>query len=76
MGLEQISMVFWPALCLVIPSRVRRDIRFEANISKYMKRIVIRFETNKTSYIRLFCIEANQQVLYVKRIKKEAKIPC
>jgi hypothetical protein len=42
---------------------VRRDIRFEANISEY--------EANKTGFIRLFRIEANQRIYYAKRIKAE-----
>jgi hypothetical protein len=37
---------------------VRRDIRFGAN----MKRIFIRFKANKTGFIRLFRIEANQRI--------------
>jgi hypothetical protein len=40
-----------------------------------MKRICIRFAANKTGFIRLFCIEANQRILYAKQIKKEANIP-
>jgi hypothetical protein len=38
--------------------RVPRDIRFQANISK-IKRIFVRFEVNKTGFIRLFRIKAN-----------------
>ncbi len=52
-------------------SRVRRDIRFEAN----MKRNFIRFEANKTGFISLFRIEANRRILHAKRIKTEANIP-
>jgi hypothetical protein len=55
--------------------RVRRDIRFEANISEYEANI-FRFEANKTGFICSFRIEANQRILYAKRLKTEAKIPC
>jgi hypothetical protein len=39
-----------------------------------MKRIFIRFDANKTGFIRLFRIEANRQILHAKRIA-EANIP-
>jgi hypothetical protein len=51
---------------------VRRDILFETN----MQRMFIRFEANKTGFIRLFRIEANQRIFHAKRIKTEANIPC
>ncbi len=38
--------------------RLRRDIRFHANISKF-KRIFIHFEVNKIGFICLFRIKAN-----------------
>ncbi len=53
---------------------MRRDVRFEANISEY-ERIFIRFEENITGLICLVCIEANWLILHAKRIKKEANIP-
>ena len=37
-------------------ARVRRNIRFEANISEN--------KANKTGFIRLFCIEANRRILH------------
>jgi hypothetical protein len=51
-----------------VRSKVRRVIRFEAN----MKRMFIRYEANKTGFIRLFRIEANRLILHAKRIKTEA----
>jgi hypothetical protein len=39
-----------------------------------MKRIFIRFEANKTGFIRLFRIEANQRILNAKQIETEANI--
>jgi hypothetical protein len=51
--------------------RVRRDNRFETNISEYifaLKRI-------KQVFIRLFRIEANRRILHAKRIKTEVNIP-
>ncbi len=39
-----------------------------------MKRIFIVFEANKTGFIRLFRIEANQRILHAKRTA-EANIP-
>jgi hypothetical protein len=45
---------------------VRRDIRFEANISDY--------EAKKTGFIRFFYIEANHRILHAKRIKTEASL--
>ena len=39
-----------------------------------VKRIFILFEVNKTGFIRLFLIEANWQILHVKRLKKEVNI--
>jgi hypothetical protein len=36
--------------------------RIKAN----MKRIFIRFEANKTGFIRLFCIQANRRILHEK----------
>jgi hypothetical protein len=51
-----------------VTGRVRPDIQFEANISEY-KRICICFEANKTCFICLFRIEANQWILHEKRIK-------
>jgi hypothetical protein len=63
-------------LCWALDSlRVRGDIRFEANISEYEANI-FRFEANKTGFICSFRIEANQRILYAKRLKTEAKIPC
>ncbi len=50
---------------------MRRDIRFEAN----MERIFIRFEAQKTGFICLFRIQANQRILHAKRIKTEANNP-
>jgi hypothetical protein len=41
-----------------------------------MKRIFIRFEENKTGFIRLFRIEASLRILHAKQIKTEANIPC
>jgi hypothetical protein len=35
----------------------------------------IRFEANKTGFIRLFRIEANRRILHAKRIKTEVIIP-
>ncbi len=51
---------------------MRREILFEANL----QRMFIRFEANKTCFIRLFRIEANQRILHAKRLKKEGNIPC
>jgi hypothetical protein len=56
-------------------TRVRRDIRFEANIREYEANIN-RFEANKSGLLRLFRIEANQRILHAKRIKTEANILC
>ncbi len=44
------------------------NIRFEANISKYEANIYP-FEANKPGIIRLFRMEANQQILPPKLIK-------
>jgi len=44
----------------MVRSRMRRDIRFEAN---------------KTGFIHLFRIEANRRILHAKRIKTEVNIP-
>jgi hypothetical protein len=40
-----------------------------------MKRIYIRFEANKTGFIRLFRIGADRRILHAKRKKTEANIP-
>jgi len=39
-----------------------------------MKQVFIRFEANKTCFIRLFYIKANWRILHAKRIKTEANI--
>ncbi len=40
-----------------------------------MKQKFIRFEMNKTGFIRLFCIKANRPILHAKQIKTEPNIP-
>jgi hypothetical protein len=66
-------METWALFFPRVGIRVRRDIRFEANISKY-EAIIYSIETNKTSFIRLFRIKFNRWILHAKRIK-EANIP-
>ncbi len=55
--------------------RVRSNIRFEANIGEYDGNIYS-LRSEKTGFIRLFRIEVNPRILYAKRIKTEANIPC
>jgi hypothetical protein len=71
---SQINLYQHSHTCTDFPSRVRRDIRFKANIGDNEANF-IRFEANKTFFIGLFRIEENQRILHAKRIKTEPNIP-